>query len=90
VLKEYQNENRDTLSMLEAAVRDKRYNDAVQILHKLKSSSGSIGAAPVRDAAMELQKTLNEEKEEEIMPLLDKFSGFMRKLLAELNDRVPE
>jgi flagellin-specific chaperone FliS len=39
---------------------------------------------------MELQKTLNEEKEEEIMPLLDKFSGFMRKLLAELNDRVPE
>jgi CheY-like chemotaxis protein len=44
VLKEYSKENQDTLDMLEAAVREKRYDDAAQIVHKIKSSSGTMVA----------------------------------------------
>ena len=84
VLEEYRNENKDTLDRLEFAIREKRYDDAAQIAHKIKSSSGSIGAKSVQDAAVLLQKALNQKREDEIVPLYDKFSKLLRKLLAEL------
>lgn len=84
VLIEYRNENQDTLDKLEAALREKRYAEATQIVHKVKSSSGSIGAKSLQDVAALLQKALNEEKEDEIAPLHDRFSKLLRKLLEEL------
>jgi CheY-like chemotaxis protein len=84
VLKEYQNENQETLDKLEAAVREKRYTDAAQIVHKVKSSSGSIGAKSLQDAGISLQKALSEEKEDDIVPLYDRFTKLLRKLLEEL------
>ncbi|WP_347563309.1 response regulator [Lactonifactor sp. BIOML-A4] len=84
VLIEYRNENQDTLDKLEAAVREKRYAEATQIVHKVKSSSGSIGAKSLQAVAALLQKALNEEKENEIVPLQDRFSKLLGKLLEEL------
>ena len=84
VLKEYYNENLDTLGRLEAAVGEKRYADAAQIVHKVKSSSGSIGAKSLQEAAVSLQKALEEEKREEIVLLQDKFSKILGKLLEEV------
>ena len=84
VLEEYRNENQDTLDRLAAAVSEKRYADAVQIVHKVKSSSGSIGAESLYDAAMAFQKALCEEKEEEVVSLQDRFSELLRRLLEEL------
>lgn len=84
VLIEYRNENQDTLGSLKAALFEKRYADAVQIVHKVKSSSGSIGAKSLHDVAASLQKAINEEKENEIVPLQDQFSKLFAKLLEEL------
>ena len=39
VLEEYRNENQNTLDRLNAAINEKRYEDAKQIVHKVKSSS---------------------------------------------------
>jgi two-component system sensor histidine kinase/response regulator len=72
------------LDRLAAAVSEKRYADAVQIVHKVKSSSGSIGAKSLYDAAMALQKALYEEKEEEVVSLQERFSELFRRLLEEL------
>ncbi|HEY8500395.1 MAG TPA: transporter substrate-binding domain-containing protein, partial [Clostridia bacterium] len=83
-LKEYRSENEDTLDRLESAIYEKRYDDAAQIAHKIKGSSGSIGAKLLQDAAMSLQKALNQKKELEIAPLYDRFSKLLRKLLEEL------
>jgi two-component system sensor histidine kinase/response regulator len=47
---------------LKQRFREKRYADAAQIVHKIKSSSGSIGAKSLQDAAMSLQKALEEGK----------------------------
>jgi len=94
VLKEYHNENEDTLKRLEAAIDEKRYDDAAQIAHKVKSSSGSIGATPLQDVATSLQKALEEEKEDEIVLLHGRFAKLMSKLLEEIekfqenNERV--
>lgn len=84
VLDTYRHENEDTLDKLETAVREKRYDDAVKIVHKVKSSSGSIGAKSLQDAAISLQKALKEENEAEIVPLQDSFSKLFRKLLKAL------
>ena len=57
----------------------KRYADAVQIVHKIKSSSGSIGAKSLQDTAVSLQKALEDEKEEEIVLLQSRFSESLKK-----------
>jgi CheY-like chemotaxis protein len=84
VLKEFREENLDTLDRLETAVREKRYADAAQIVHKIKSSSGSIGARPLQHVASSLQKALEEENEEEIEPLKESFLKLLGKLFEEL------
>jgi two-component system sensor histidine kinase/response regulator len=84
VLKEYHRENKDIPDKLGAAVREKRYADAAQIVHKVKSSSGSIGARSIQETAASLQKVLNEEKEDEIVILQGRFSKLLEKLLGEL------
>jgi signal transduction histidine kinase/CheY-like chemotaxis protein len=84
VLKKYRDENQDTLERLAAAVRAKRYAEAAQIVHKVKGSSGSIGAKSLHEVARSLQKVLSEEKEDEIAPLHDRFAKLLRKLLEEL------
>jgi len=84
VLNEYYKENKDTPDRLEAAVREKKYAEAAQIVHKVKSSSGSIGAKELHGTAVSLQKALEEEKADKIEPLLDRFKSLLRKLLSEI------
>ncbi len=84
VLEEYRKENLDILDRLEAAIREKRYADAAQIVHKVKGSSGSIGANLLLEAAASLQEALKKERENEIAKLHERFSVLMRKLLDEL------
>jgi len=87
VLEKYRNENRDTLEKLDLAVREKRFADAAEIVHRIKSSSGSIGARPVYETAVALQKALEKENEKEILPLYTKFSDFLRRLLELLDNQ---
>lgn len=84
VLNEYYNENLYTLKKLEKAVSERRFEDAAQIVHKIKGSSGSIGAISLRDAAASLQKALEEGKGEEIVLLQGRFSDLLKKLFLEL------
>ena len=84
VLEEYRRENQDTLDRLEAAIREKRFEDAAQITHKVKGSSGSIGAKSLEDVAASLQEALIEQNEDKIASLQEKFSKLLGKLLEEL------
>lgn len=54
------------------------------MVHKLKSSSGSIGAKSLQDVAGLLQKALEAGGEEEVLTLKDKLLILLRKLLQEL------
>lgn len=85
VLCEYKKENLGTAERLKAAVGEKRYADAVQIVHKVKSSSGSIGAESLRETAASLQKALQDEREEDIAQLHSMFDKLLGKLLDEIN-----
>lgn len=86
VLIEYRDENQDTIERFNVFIDEKRYADAVQIIHKVKSSSGSIGAKPLYDVAKSLQKALEEEREADIPPLKERFVELLEKLLKELKE----
>ncbi|NSW52844.1 MAG: transporter substrate-binding domain-containing protein [Anaerolineae bacterium] len=84
VLHEYFNENQDVADRLTLAVEQKKYEEAAQIVHKVKSSSGSIGAVSLYDSSITLQKALKEYRENEIQPLAEEFTGLLKKLLEEI------
>ncbi len=84
VLDAYHRENRDTPDTLCKAIEERRYPDAVQIVHKVKSSSGSIGAKALYEVSVELQKALSDSSEEEIPPLKERFVSLLGKLLEEI------
>lgn len=84
ILKEYFNENQNTLYMLQQTVSEKCYADAAQIVHKIKSSSSTIGSNVLYELSKKLQKALEVEKEEEIQPVLMEFSVLLRKLLDKI------
>ncbi len=66
VLREYLRENGRTAGLLEKAIDEKRYSDAAEMLHKLKSSTGSIGATELYNRAVRLQHALKEDDEVKI------------------------
>ncbi|MGB4407160.1 MAG: transporter substrate-binding domain-containing protein [Sphaerochaeta sp.] len=85
VLAEYYHENQDTLNRLSPAINEKRYADAAQIIHKVKSSSGSIGAKSIHELSIKLQKALDSKKENEITLLHGEFTATFKKLMAEIS-----
>jgi signal transduction histidine kinase/DNA-binding response OmpR family regulator len=86
VLTEYYNENQDTPDKLSHAIDEKLYADAAQIVHKVKSSSGSIGARSLYELSIKLQKALDAKKADEIDLLRKDFNRKLRKLLAEISE----
>lgn len=85
VLAEYYNENQDTSDNLSRAIAEKRYSDAAQLVHKVKSSSGSIGARPLYELSRKLQKALEEKDEKETAFLQNEFHRKLSKLLEEIS-----
>lgn len=66
VLKEFYHENQDVLEYLASSITERRYRDSVQIVHKIKSSSGNIGAKRLIKTASELQTRLEQGNPSEI------------------------
>ncbi|MDW7656321.1 MAG: response regulator, partial [Bacillota bacterium] len=88
VLKEYLHENRSIIDNLSQAVLEQRYDAAAQIVHKVKSSSGSIGARILYELSVELQKALIDRSEDAIGSLTERFNLAMKKLLEEIEDTL--
>jgi CheY-like chemotaxis protein len=84
VLKAYFEENQEINISLTAAIKNKCYEEAIQMVHKVKSSAGSIGAMQVFQIAMNLQKALEEPSEEEIARLYPQFIKAMDALLEDI------
>ncbi len=90
VIEEYYMENKYILDKLLLAVSENRYDDAAQIVHKVKSSSGSIGAKELYNLSIKLQKALEDENEIEISLLQQKYHKVLRKLLDEVDEFINE
>lgn len=88
ILQEYARENTDTVNNFEKSVTEQRYQDAAKLCHKVKSSSGSIGAVQLYDTAKALQHALEQENSSEIDRLTGSFTVMFTKLLDEINSEI--
>ena len=88
VLNEYREENLETANRLTLAILEARYADAAGIVHKVKSSSGSIGAKALYELAVRLQKALGEGNEHDIDALGREFTKTLDRLLGEIHEML--
>ncbi len=82
VLAAYFTENQEVVEKLALAIKNRHYQEAAQMVHKVKSSSGSIGAKKLFEVAKALQKALESGDEKEIASLHPSFSEAMKQLLT--------
>lgn len=90
VLRAYYEENQDTSFKLKEAIHHNNFMEAVQIVHKIKSSSGSIGAQKLHQVARDYQKALEDENYNEVNELKDRFEDLLKILLLEIESRLSE
>ncbi len=87
VLKEFYAENETVLQLLQEAIGKADYQEAAQIAHKIKGSSGNIGAKKLHTISAELQKSLREENNREITRLHQQFESELGRVLQEIQAR---
>ncbi len=88
VLQEYYNENQETELHLQQALAQEDYAAAEQIAHKIKSSSGSIGAKELHEVAAALQKALGNAETAAIDELQKKFIVLLKQVLLEIKEII--
>lgn len=85
VLAEYRDENSSVAPELHDRIQAKDYAQAVQIVHKIKGTSGSIGARRLYDAAALLQKTLQAQDEKELPDNHKGFETLLQRVMEEID-----
>lgn len=89
VLKEYFEENQNTVTKISREFEEKNYSEAAKTVHKIKSSSGTIGATSFYKTAIDFHKALMnfvEKQEEDDSRLKELYSGFKQGLEQVLNE----
>lgn len=89
VVQEYYKENQTTYTALEKAIETKAYTEARQILHKIKGSTGGIGADIVVTHISALQKAITENDESQIKQQLKAFKAVFAEALKFIETHYP-
>ncbi len=86
ILQEFENENMQFGEELQTAISAGDYQTATQMVHKIKSSAGNIGAESVHDTAAELQKSLQTPGKAAIEKLHQSFQKQLKDLLRTIQE----
>jgi HPt (histidine-containing phosphotransfer) domain-containing protein len=86
ILKIFLRENQETSSELQKAIESLDYATAVQIVHKIKGSCGTIGAPSLYQNAIKFQKALQDKDKESIELLHSEFKDLLKDLLKTIAD----
>jgi len=81
VLQSFADENNGVGAQLEAAIRARDYVQGEQIVHKIKSSAGSIGAKSLHDISVELQRAFKDTDDIAISKLSIEFLECLKETL---------
>lgn len=90
VLQEFYQENLDVLAAIEGVIEQEDYAQGVQIVHKIKSSSGNIGAKKLISVAVEFQTALDRHDKTEIENLHRQFVKAFNELFEVIRGKLPE
>ena len=86
VLQEYYNENKTVSEPLKEKILSRDYAEAAQIVHKIKSSSGNIGAKSLFESASRLQSSLQAGDEKQISENYKTFREIFTGLFTEIEE----
>lgn len=81
VIYEYFVENQDTNEKLAEMINQKDYETAIQIVHKVKSSSSSIGSNKLYNISKRLQIALKDEDENAIIKESEEFFSTLKEVM---------
>lgn len=88
MLQEFYNENITVAQTLKETIGAKDFEQAIHIAHKIKSSSGNIGAKSLNEAASELQKSLQSGDGVDINKKADRFQKIFDRVMIEIDANV--
>ena len=86
VLQSFAEENGGVAEQLRQTILSKDFITGEQIVHKIKSSAGSIGAKQLHDVSVDLQQALKDGNEPAIRKLADLFCESLEKTLQAIRD----
>lgn len=89
ILLEYLHENEQTGLTLQQQIDSGAFAEAALTVHKVKSSSGSIGAKKLAECAGRLQKALQAEQPDEIQEEHTRFQMLLHTALQEIQTGTP-
>lgn len=75
------------METLNKSIEEMDYPQAAQIVHKIKSSTASIGATRLHKVATELQKALESKDRLEVGRWHDEFNVLLKILMEEIGNR---
>lgn len=86
ILESYYQENKELAVNIKNLIESDQYQEAADLVHKFKGSTGSIGADKMYQLAVEFQKALKNENYEQIKDLESRFEARLETLLEEIAD----
>jgi signal transduction histidine kinase/CheY-like chemotaxis protein len=90
ILQAFYNENISVAQTLKEKIDTRDFEQAIQIVHKIKSSSGNIGAKSLNEAASNLQKSLQSGDDVDILKRTEMFQGLFAMLIMEIKNYLLE
>lgn len=84
ILHSFYNESKDTVSDLQKALLVGDYESARQIVHKIKGTTGTIGATKVYDLSKKLQQAIEQEDKIEVHKRFEEFAVLFKQLIDEI------
>lgn len=88
ILKAFYLENQGISSTLTESILRSNYPEAIQIVHKIKSSAGNIGARSLLAVAVELQEAMKGDENALISKLHQEFQEVLLALLKVIAERI--
>lgn len=90
ILQIFYDENQSTLGLLQASIDKNDFGEALQIVHKIKGSTGTIGARILYQTAVSYQKALQDNNLEQVREYHLIFIRQLNSLLKEIKIIVSE
>jgi len=88
ILKIFYDENIDTIDNLEKHMKEMDVQGSIQLVHKIKGSTGAIGAKPLYETAIQFQRALQENDAPAITILHRTFKKQLADLLKEIEQKI--
>ncbi|HET6784584.1 MAG TPA: response regulator, partial [Erysipelotrichaceae bacterium] len=88
ILKIFYDENVDTINALDKHMNENDVQGSIQLVHKIKGSTGAIGAKPLYETAIQFQKALQENDTNAITYQHRTFKKQLSDLLKEIEQKI--